>query len=645
MNALAALLMCLTVMNPSTELTHMRRSGDVQPKRIAELLETADAGNQDGSRAVVCQSLFLTGELYRQADALVPGQGYAERALELFRSMRVDYMDMSAGLLGYVGEARVHLQQGDPRESLASLSPILDSRTDPAIHRLAQLQAMEAELQIDPRLALKRAGEVGEAANWVRARAYAAMGDRESALKYARTDEAKTATPAFDRLKLIAELKALTPTERLAWAQQLASVGRDDEALTLLDDAGDNSEANRLRATLLQQAGRYDKARTFWQRVVDDDQADADALMAYGKCLTSLAEQSDETTAAGYRKQAAALYERAVTMPDVEEDVRRDAMRRWFAVSGPDAPRTFIADQEALILTDPYLRYARLRVLGDDLERTQWLTELTAITEQTDDPQLKALATMALTETEPDPRAALAELNDAWALLSTQPITSQQAYDRRAALWIELGMIDQAVKAIEADPSAGSARSYLTVASALADRYVDGLQGDAQAKVVELTGSAMTQAPTDEAVALKAAILLVRVEAYSDALRILESLDGPEADLTMASALRKLGRTGEALKRLEGNTTVDASLQRSLCEYDLQRFDRALEAARQVRSDSPAGSDTWWRGTLALARSYIALEKPNAAQDVLRVSEALHPVGDRAWLIEALKQIKKELNG
>lgn len=658
MKLLALLLTLIALANPSAELDALRRSGDAEAARVAEALDAGLAELTGESRPQQCMDAFLAGELYRKADALAPGLGYDEEALGRFRAMRVEFLDLTAGQLGYIGEARVYRQKGDPEEALKAIAPLMDARDDAKIRRLAQLEALESQLLIDPKRAIAESGELGDAAaDWVRARAYAATGQADKALGYARSESAAAAAPAFDRLALIASLDGLTDDERAAWAQALTAAGRLDEALAVLDeDAPPGSEP--LHARLLHQAGRLEEAVDAWRTAIDNG-AGLSAELAYAACLEALAEESTGDEAVGIRKQAIGVY-RSLAESDADEPLRRDALRRWFYLSGPDAVRDLIDSQSALISTDPYLRFARARVLKDALDPGELSAELRSVIAEAQDPSLRASAVLMAAQHEPDRRAALASLTDHWGLLMSRATTAEAAQRYRVALWVELGMIDVAAAQMLAAPGipgdlgnpgdpgdagAQPAESLLLVASALSQRYTDGVAGDAQPRVMRLAGAAIAQAPEDEGVALAAAELMLRVGARADAVRVLSSISNPDAAPVLAQALRGMGRLEEALGELEGNDTPAAAIERGLCLIELDRPDEALDEARAARGGVSAGGDTWWRATLVLARAHLAMDDAAAAADVLRVSEALYPLAGRVWLRNELETLKKELEG
>jgi len=160
---------------------------------------------------------------------------------------------------------------------------------------------------------------------------------------------------------------------------------------------------------------------------------------------------------------------------------------------------------------------------------------------------------------------------------------------------------------------------------------------------VRLIGEAMSHRPDDISLALQAGRLLAQVGATSDALAVLESLNTPDSVLVLAEVLRSEGRQEEALKRLSGVESPYVSLQRGYCLIELDRPEEALEEARRARAAFDEGSDDWWRATMLVVRAYATLDRHDAAEKVLRVSQVLYPIEGRDWLRRALEDLKQEL--
>ncbi len=635
MIAIVGLLMLSVLASPASDLQRLRLSGGADPAQVAQILETGLAELNAQTRPQQCMDAFLAGELYRRAAAASPGQGYDEKALERFRSMRVDYRDLPTGVLGYIGEARVHMQNGDPAQALAVLAPLTDARGDSKTKRLAQLEALDALLLIDPERAMKEAHALGTPAHGFLAGAYAKRGDRDKALELVRSEAVVASMPNFQRLELIADLGALNDNERSAWAQVLAGVGRDEAALEVLDEAAPAPSA-RLYAALLQGAGRNAEAAKQWRRAIESD-ADPEVMLAYAACLELLIADDPSQT-----QPALDAYRRLIES-QADDALRADALRRWVHLSGADGSREMLAAYEGLVSHDPYLRYVRAVTAGDTIEPAERMAELDAVITQTTDPAVRASAVLLQARIQTDPREAIAVLTKYWGELMSQPLVAGPAQRHRVKLWIELGMVDRAADELLLNTGTQQPQSLLMVGEALADRYVDGIEGDAQRRVLQLAIAAITATPDDKTTALAAARLMLRVDARADAVKVLRSLDFVEAKHVLAEALRAMGRSQEALDTLAGDDTAQGALQRGLCRLELGQENEALADIRDARRLSRAGSDSWWEATLELAATQLTMDDRQAAAEVLRVAEALYPVTGRPQLRTRLDSLNKEL--
>ena len=628
------LLLLTVTSNPTADLERLVLSGNAAPDVVAQTLQDGLDGLHGESRPQECMDAFIAGELYRRAAVAAPDQGYQRQALDTFRTMRVDYMDVPTGALGYIGEARVHLQEGDPEQALAVLAPLLNTPDVTRIKRLAELESLEALFVIEPGRAISQARQLGEPAHWFLARAYATQNEPEKALELARSEQVVASAPDFQRLQLIAELDALNDTERSAWAQALTQTGLTDEALAVLREHAP-AESARLYAVLLQDIGEKQAAVIQWRRAIAHSNDSHDQL-AYAACLESIATEDPAQLPA-----ALDAYLQLI-QSDSDDHFRREALRRWIHLNGSDDFGDILASHQDLVGNDPYLRYARVVFLRNVIEPESLISELNNIVLEAQDSGLRASAILLHVQISPDPREALALLEEHWDELSAQPTLAEPARVRRVGLWIELGMIDRAVDQILKDSSA-QPRELLQVAQALADRYADGIVGNTQARVLELTNAALAAAPEDESAALAAARLLLRVDARSDAIGLLNSLSLVEAKPVLADTLRQAGRPQEAIDVLADLQAPDATLQRGLSLLALNQPERALDEIRKARSASSAGSDFWWGTTFALISVQIEMDNHQAAQEVLRVAEALYPVTSRPHLHTKLQAIKKEL--
>ncbi len=628
------LLMLSVLASPASDLERLRLSGGAEPAQVVQALEAGLAELNAQTRPQRCMDAFLAGELYRRAAAASPDRGYDEKALERFRSMRVDYMDLATGVLGYIGEARVHMQNGDPAQALVVLAALTEARGDSKMKRLAQLESLGARLLIDPERAMKDAHALGVPAHGFLARAYAELGDRDKALELVRSETVVASVPKFQRLELIAGLDALSEDERFAWAQILAEVGRNEAALAVLDEDAP-TQAARLYAALLQGAGRKAEAAKQWSRAIESG-AGPEVMLAYASCLESLIVEDP-----GHTSSALEAYRRLIES-EADDALRRAALRRWVHLSGAYGSLEILTTHEDLVSSDPYLRYARAATARDTIEPAERIAELYAVITETSDPLVRASAVLLLAQIETDPRDAMAVLTEHWDELMNQPLVAKPAQQQRVRLWIELGMVDRASEEMLRSPDTQRPQSLLLVGEALADRYADGIGGNAQQRVLSLASAAITAAPDDKPTALAAARLMLRVDARADAVKVLGPLDWAEAKRVLAEALRAMDRPQEGLDALVGDDTAQGALQRGLCRLALSQEDEALTEIRDARRASRAGSDFWWEATLALATAQLTMDDGPAAAEVLRVAEALYPVTGRPQLRTRLDVLKKE---
>ncbi len=642
LNLYACLISAVLSVTSVSELDALRYAVQPDPQQVAEALQSDLSRLVGTSRAEQCMNAFIAGELYRKADALVPGQGYADKALEYFRAMRVEYLDLAAGQMGYIGESRVHRQRGDAEQALEVLKPLLELRGDTRIKRLAQLEALEAWLLIDPRRVLAESVNLGASADWARARAYAELGEKDKALELARSPGAKESASVLERLGLIASLDGLTEAERREWIDALIQAGRTDEAIAAIE--GHIAEDTRpIYAELLQNAGRYEEAAEAWQAVYEHS-ADPYAAYAWANCLEVLISLPGVGNETAWRNQAVGLY-RAVIESDAGTQLKTESLKRWFYLSGTNADPIVIRSQSSLIESDPYLTFAAVRVLAmhGEISLEQIKTSLEKVLHSASDEALRATAALMLVHQLPDKRQALAKLDQYWSLLSSHPDTAQQARVERISLWLALGMVDIAVEQVISRVEDYPPDLLLRIAEALSHRHAEGIQADARDRAVMLIGKAMSLQPDDTSLALRAGRLLARMGATSDALAVLESLHTPDSVPVLAEVLRNEGRQEEALKRLADVDSPYASLQRGYCLLELDRPDEALVEARRARSNFEEGGDDWWRATMLVIRAYAAQDNHAAAGQVLRVSQALYPIEERDWLRRALEDLKQEL--
>jgi hypothetical protein len=616
------------------QLQQLRYTADVAPAEVATALEQGLAAITGDSRTEQCVNEFYIGELYRYAAAADPKSDYAEQAMQHFRAMRIEYLDLAASQLGYIGEARVHRQLGQPEEAVLSLKPLLNGKPNERLHRLAQLETLEVTLLDDPAAVIAATESLGEDGQWLAARAYAKQGQREQALTLLRDEATVRNVASYERLSLIAELGALSDEERSQWAALLAALRRGQEAMGVLDEHAPQESA-ALYAVLLSNAGRHREAAAQWQRVVDAT-ADPSAMLAMAQSLEAALVEDP-----AIREQALAAY-RDIVEADGPLAIRQQALRAWAYLSGPADSLAVLKAHRELIGTDVYLRYALASAQFTAGDAAGLAGELAAVAKETDDDNLRAAALLLQAWTMDDARAALDFVNNHQSDWEAVPSVKEDVQGLRVELWLRLGMIDSAADAMLGDPSAYPPRALLTMADTLAGRYVEQPEAALRQRVLRLCDAAIGRAVLDESVSIAAAEMLLRIGAFTDAQRVAGAVNGPQALLLQAKALRGMGKQEDALRMLGEADAPEASLLRGLCLLDLDRHQRAAEQFRSGRAAAKVNTEPWWQATLALARVQAASGDREAAAAMLRVAAALYPLDDRPVLQQQLDSLQSE---
>ena len=622
------LLMAGVLAGPGAELERLRLSHDASSARVAQVLEQALAvpANAERSDAERCRDAFAAGEWLRAAARLVPDAGYEAEALRRFRALRLDHPDQPGSWLGYIGEARVHRDAGRFAEAQSVLDAVLNAgdTVAPPVRRLAEREGLEVLLRTDPAAAVERAR--AEDAPWIRARALAALGRPAAAVEAAGLAKSVQAAPTYDRLALIAQHGELTDAERGAWAGLLVGLARPTEALAVLD-AHVPPGSRRLYAGLLYDARRPGDAAAVWDALARDDPDDARAVGA----AAALAEHLP--AAAGI-----AALRRAVES-GLDDDRRTAALRGWVSRLEPAAVGAVLRGHPDLVEADPWLRYQR--VVAGSASPPADLEELSWIVEHAQDPALVTAAVLLRAERlRAAPRDALAWLEANWAAVAD--VSAAQRL--RVQLWTDAGITDPAVDAVLADPAGHDAATLLRLAHVLADRYAAAADPAVRTRVVRLAAEAVRRAPGEGDATLAAGKALLRVEAWSDAARMLEGLDMAAARLGLARALLALGRDDEAHRQLDGLKVPEADALRA--SWALAGGDAAvaLTSARAARSSAPPGGNAWWDATCTFVEAQIALGHVPAAAEVLRVSNVLYPAAQRsATLRRRVVRLQDEL--
>ncbi|HUU21714.1 MAG TPA: tetratricopeptide repeat protein, partial [Phycisphaerae bacterium] len=260
-----------------------------------------------------------------------------------------------------------------------------------------------------------------------------------------------------------------------------------------------------------------------------------------------------------------------------------------------------------------------------------------------------------------DARETLDVLRENWDLLKRDEDTAGAAAWLRVETLLEMGLTDEALKAVEDLPPAGSggrAAVLLRLAERVAERHTaDDAEG--RRRVTELCNQAMAAAAADD-IAKRSARAMLAVGANVDARGILTKLlESPQTrndraelldcSLLLGRALTQEGKLDDARKHLE---SLAKSYPESLAVHmDRGRVDMLLKQPaaaaghlRKARGLCKPGSPPWCEATLALAEALLADGHRQAAADILRVSAALYPDFGSPELKLRSRELTKELD-
>ena len=487
----------------------------------------------------------------------------------------------------------------------------------------------------------------------------------KAAAVYARAKAGSVAYPSAARM--------------LRYARSLWRARKLLPAADACDELLEKIDANHARRGIALQLRAACLLRAYTQK---------DAASRPGKLKLKLKLELEST-----ERVLAALWE--VVESRLGSDVRTDALRQWAAIEVRATPLAVVAERIARHQTlvdddDAYLafthasgRWQRLRVdaanpNGDqtkliararrivaDLMRVHRLAEAgrdVAIVARS------ALLRGRILAAEPiaDPQGALKQLAANEGPLSGDPAVVAGAKRLRVELLLKLGLVEPAADLL-GDISQSGARpdwaDVLKVAGGLAALYADTpIAGRAllQQKVKGFCSSAVEQAAGDaEAYAgagRKAARILLEVKAHAMAGQILHELlrsrsirDNADAlrecTLMEAEILLQAGKLDDALQRVvelakRFPDSPEVYLARGRFELTARQPAKAVVSFRRARKLVAPGSTVWCRATLALAEAHVEQGRRRAADDILRVADALYPDFGNAELLRKLKKAR-----
>lgn len=506
------------------------------------------------------------------------------------------------------------------------------------------------------------------------------------------------------RLDAAAGGRCMRPDELLRWAELLAAASRPEAEriyARLWSSPGRNMPADAMLtyATLLWRKGESASAANVCDEFISRH-APAHARLASAAQLRAAALLHAYAAAGGAKIHPAArarvLDALAVAVEaNLPADVRRDALRQWVTVRmhGGGNCQEMLRRHRDLVAGDAFLLYVgaaeRWQTLAgrmtagavepkqaakDAAQIAATLGEARKYGELSKRGELaanSALLRARLLAGKPlrDARAALEALNGQWKLLQSQQATAMPAAWLRVELMMQLGLLDGASEALAEVRKSGAASPTdvaLRLAEMLANRFEDtplAEAGKLQRRVLVLCNETLAQSVADRDEyyrrARRVGAVMLKVHAFADTefffTRLLaEPGNIPDrsvvldATIMLAEALRRNDKPAEGLDRLarlaEAHPdSAELFLAVGRCELALLRPKAAVIAVRKARKLTERGSVDWCRMTVALAEALRAAEHAAAAEDVLRVAQALYPNFGNAELKARLIRLRRSL--
>lgn len=680
---------------------HLAKDLERVEKRQADLIknrrkDAANALEPQRRRLLVsrCRVALLRGEIYYAAALALPDNAkarsaYLNSAVSVHRSLRLDYLDLSLALMGYLGEARAQRTAGQVKEAYKVLGPLLRMKVLPRdnlsaeVRRSAMLEKLEIHLVAAPADAIKEGVTWGKSKDladkplwraridWVLARALASEAVRlkknsakpnvvadtlTKAMNLIRSKPVIKVSSLYDRLALLVRLdalaggKAMTREELLQWADALLATGRAG-AVTFYRRA-ESMPGNPLSvqqqyncAILLWKQGDLaavaDACDSLLKSLPSDHRQRPDVIKLRAAALTRLYHQTgaDKRNASLSARFLAALQ--SVMESSLAQEVRRDALRQWVVVKSSQAGFSDCMDmltkQSSLVKSDSYLLYAR--AVG------RW-SLLLGKSSTLDDSKATAEARQVLADCKAARKAAqrvgAKNLAARSAFLSAHVLAGPPLRDRQAALKI----LNEASKILKADNAVAGEATWLHV-EILLDL---GLTNAALKKLSNLSG---TEATDSIQMLLRLAEALADRYVGSDATarRTVVNLcnraiagalgDGQKYAVTArrsARAMLKVGAHADAggiLKKLLESKIIRSDSQAvfacSLMLADALRQDGKMNDAKkqleQLARKYPDSPDVH----LALGRLEMDLKQPAVAAKCYRRARKLFKPGSEGW--------------
>ena len=681
---------------------YAEKVGSGGSKSTPKVLESA--AQKDGAIALRrCQSAILRGQLYSWSAAAMEGDPAAtaerqkqnDKAIELFRALRVEYRDLPMGIMGYILESRCQRLAGRLDEAKAVLETVLKLPVSPGdkaaseLHQTATLEKLEAQLLADPRTAAKEAAQWRSSdqlrnepdwqgrADWLLARAQLADFDKapggridEAAIRKCaellRAPGVVKAAGSYDRLAAMAHLEKLSG-QKLMERQELmdlaplqAALRKPEAAATfvrLLAMGGPPLPGESMLAYVqaLWRQGSYlaaaDSADTALAAAGKDDARYADFIQLRAAALLKHYQQDASGQVEPLRSRLAQSL-RAVFEADVAETARRDALSQWVAVMGPSSTPgeilKVIDSQQALAAGDPYLLYwrasCRCEILWSEAAKDANAPQLPQRARQLVS-DVQAVGALAA-------KTSSADVAARCALLEAQVLASAPLADARAALKIlndRRALLDSD-KAIA--PNATVLRVQLLTDLGMVEEATKEFATIQEARNLDQAGAPLglaealadrypsADAPSRDRIRRQVTAICntAMAAAVGKAQTFTSVARRSAAAMLKAGALADAEQVaGKTLKDKTVQADAEATLSLTLIQAEalekLGRTSDALALLEALAGKFPKSAAV----PLARGRCQLALRLPDKAGDSFRQARKLCPPGGADWCLATLE--------
>lgn len=623
----------------------------------------------DATAARLCQLDYLEAELHRRAGLALNDptarSSQFEKAIAAYKSLRLEHRKLVAGMLGYVGEARVHMAMRNDALVETVLAPVAVKLDDRKLDQLSPSQLRMQRVLWSTRVeaaVLKNPLEGNKLAEQLAGSALmkAASPQELSALKWAVLKaqvKNAIAAKAADAAKYVDAIAAAEFAGSLSEHERLALL------LELRDKCGVqlSSESSIRLARLFRWAKRNDRALEMYDLVsksaplalnVDDWQAygtllaetprTADAAEAFAAALQSVEDGSPRRLE--ILRSIAHARTTIAQLPEANDSSRQAAIDALWQVirGGADVEVQtqslrlicFLAQRNKSLVTqlkqidefpdivknDPYVAYivwqSRWNGAADNqkaavaLQARDALSPLIAAADDETAAAIVVLVAQTSASSNDGAAAALAMIEREQPRLAGSS-SAAAANNLKLSLLLQLGQIEEAEKlAIAKDDGAG-AETLIRLATILSDRFADLTAPQQQAALRERVAAVVTRGLANE---------------RSDPLYLRRAIAG-------SKALVKVGAYAQAAELINGLPATDASSRVEIAVLKAealqgqQKFDAAVAVLEPLAGDPSTGGDAM----LALGELHRKLNGYAAAAVAFRDARKKLEVGTEPW--------------